>query len=386
MKALSSTPTNLIGAVSYSGGGTYTLTGLTVGQNYLFTKGANDTSCTVTTTTLVLAASGVFTATGTSVVLAGTPAASVTASVSLCQPVQLHAATVTPTLPARQITIGQFPASNPNFSRQIQISDQYVFVKRGTAAVAISLPDLVNLALTQETGLTWTPPVVLTQVAAAACAATAAATGTLTSDNTNVSDGDTVTIGSKTYTFKTALTPTEGQVLIGGSADASLLNLIRAINHTGTPDTDYKCAAANTQVSAAASVTSHAFVVTAITSGLAGNAIATTETSGHLSWGAAALTGGTVDPAEFSFEPGSEYTLTYQWQYSQDGLTGWTNCAGTVNGCAYSGGTTATLTCTPTTTGQTGYYHRCVVTDDAASYGVASNGVLTSQYKALTIP
>lgn len=120
-----------------------------------------------------------------------------------------------------------------------------------------------------------------------------AATAVLTSDNTNVADGATVTIGSKVYTFKTALTPTEGQVLIGADADASLLNLSRAINHTGTPNTDYKCAAANTQVSASATVTAHAITITALVSGAAGNSIAVDESSTHLSWGAATLTSGT---------------------------------------------------------------------------------------------
>lgn len=119
-------------------------------------------------------------------------------------------------------------------------------------------------------------------------------TGTLTSNNTNVSNNDTVTIGTKVYTFKTALTPTEGEVLIGADADASLLNLIRAINHSGTPGTDYKCAAANADVTAATSVTSHAFAVTAIVPGLDGDSIATTETAATLSWGAATLTGGTT--------------------------------------------------------------------------------------------
>lgn len=118
------------------------------------------------------------------------------------------------------------------------------------------------------------------------------ATGTLTSDNTNVSDADTVTIDAKVYTFKTALTPTEGQVLIGGSADASLLNLIRAINHTGTPGTDYSCAAAHPTVTAAAAVTAHAFAVTAILTGTGPNAIATLEAAAHLSWGGATLASG----------------------------------------------------------------------------------------------
>lgn len=118
------------------------------------------------------------------------------------------------------------------------------------------------------------------------------AQGVLTSNNTNVSDGDTVTMGSKTYTFKTALTPTEGQVLIGANADASLLNLIRAINHTGTPNTDYKCAAAHPQVGAVATVTAHAVTVYALAGGADGNAIATTKVGASLSWGAATLTGG----------------------------------------------------------------------------------------------
>lgn len=128
--------------------------------------------------------------------------------------------------------------------------------------------------------------------------ATAAATGTLTSNNTAPSDGDTVTIGMKVYTFKTSLTPTEGQVLINSTADAALLNLIRAINHSGTPGTDYQCAAANPSVTAATSVTSHAFAVTAIATGTAGNSVATSKVAVTLSWGATTLTGGTQPTVE----------------------------------------------------------------------------------------
>ncbi len=106
----------------------------------------------------------------------------------------------------------------------------------------------------------------------------------------NVTDGKTVTIGNKVYTFKSALTPTEGQVLIGADADASLLNLIRAINHTGTPDTDYKCAAAHTQVTAASSVTSHAFKVTSILDGVGDLAYAVATNEATLSWSSTYLT------------------------------------------------------------------------------------------------
>jgi hypothetical protein len=124
------------------------------------------------------------------------------------------------------------------------------------------------------------------------------ASGTLTSNNTIPSDGDTVTIGGITYTLKTALTPTEGQVLINGSADAALLNLIRAINASGVNGVDYytRLLGGHPDVTAATSVTAHAFLVTARDYGVAGNAIATTENDGstaRLSWGATTLTGGT---------------------------------------------------------------------------------------------
>lgn len=58
----------------------------------------------------------------------------------------------------------------------------------------------------------------------------------------------------------------------------------------------------------------------------------------------------------------SELAATYNWQYSSDGVS-WSNASGTVNGCAYTNNTTATLTCTPTTTGQNGKYHRCQITN-----------------------
>lgn len=145
-------------------------------------------------------------------------------------------------------------------------------------ATAPSNGDTVTLGTT-----TYTFKTALTEVRA---------TGTLTSDGTAPDDGDTVVIGNKTYTFKTALTPTEGEVLIGASAAAALDNLKSAINHTGTPDTDYKCAAAHTQVQATTN-TDTTQVVQALVAGTAANAYATTTPVGtHQSWGATTLTGG----------------------------------------------------------------------------------------------
>lgn len=135
-------------------------------------------------------------------------------------------------------------------------------------------------------------------------AAGVAAYGSLIGTATNVSPNDTVTIDGKTYTFKAALsaTFTEGEVLIGAGTDATLANLIGAINHTGTPNTGtssvvpanatYSCAAVHPTVSAGTSITSHTVVMTAKTVGTGGNSIGTTEVSTELSWSNTTLTNG----------------------------------------------------------------------------------------------
>lgn len=112
---------------------------------------------------------------------------------------------------------------------------------------------------------------------------------------TNVVDTDTVTIGSKVYTFQTSLTNTNGNVLVGADAATSIQNLVDAINLTGTPGVQYALAMTkHTQVSA---VKTSATVLTATANvgGTAGNSIATTETSSHIAWGNTTLLLG-VDP------------------------------------------------------------------------------------------
>jgi hypothetical protein len=140
----------------------------------------------------------------------------------------------------------------------------------------------------------------------------------LTSDNTNVSAGNQVVIGTKTYTF--AVTPSvEGDVKIGSDADGSLLNLIRAINHTGTSGTDYFCAAQNADVSADPTVSAHALTVTKRTAGLFGLTI--TTTSAHLTWGTPvtpvpkfvrcviAYVNTVADPYNFKYDVGDEIDI-----------------------------------------------------------------------------
>lgn len=120
-----------------------------------------------------------------------------------------------------------------------------------------------------------------------------AATQTLTGTGVIVVNGDTVTIGTKVYTFQSALTNVDGNVKIGGTAAASLTNLFNAINGTGgVSGTDYAAATVAHPTVTATNPTGTTVVLTAKTQGVAGNAIASTETSAQLSFGAATLTGG----------------------------------------------------------------------------------------------
>ncbi len=133
-----------------------------------------------------------------------------------------------------------------------------------------------------------------------ACVPADYATSTITSDGTAVTDGDTVTIGTKVYTAKTTLSTgadaVPNQVLIGATADGSafLANLKKAINGDASSyGTAYSVGTvANTDV-VAFTLTSTTLKVWARTIGTAPNTLATTENSTHLSWADTTLGGGT---------------------------------------------------------------------------------------------
>jgi hypothetical protein len=127
----------------------------------------------------------------------------------------------------------------------------------------------------------------------AAFAVAARGTLTVTAGGTQIADGYTVTLGAKTYTFKTTLTAVEGQVLIGVSDTTALLNLKNAINHTGTPGTDYVCAAVHPTVTGVSSG-ALTLIVAAKTPGTIGNAIVSTKTGAQISWDGAGTLGTTV--------------------------------------------------------------------------------------------
>lgn len=107
-------------------------------------------------------------------------------------------------------------------------------------------------------------------------------------------NNDTFTVNSQVYTWKTALTPTANEVLIGASAALSWSNMEYAINGTGNPGTDY---AAGTSVNSGVTASNDGtddFTVTARTEGTGGNSIAISESTANatIDGGASALSGG----------------------------------------------------------------------------------------------
>jgi hypothetical protein len=131
-----------------------------------------------------------------------------------------------------------------------------------------------------------------------------AATGTLTLV-ANPSDGDTVTIGARTYTFQDTLTNVAGNVQIDTDADGTLDNLIAAINFSSGGGSAYAAATTVHPTVTAAAGAGDTMTVTAKATGTGGNAIVTTETftnSGNV-FGAATLTGG-ANPSYEASEDG----------------------------------------------------------------------------------
>jgi hypothetical protein len=122
------------------------------------------------------------------------------------------------------------------------------------------------------------------------------ASGSVTNDTVIPVDGDTVTIGGITYTFRTSVA---GQpvnaVLIGASAAAANTNLMAAVNGTGTVGSTYSTGTVAHPSVNAISVSATRFDVFARKGGAAGNSLTLARTSAgtpHFSVSGATLTGG----------------------------------------------------------------------------------------------
>lgn len=109
----------------------------------------------------------------------------------------------------------------------------------------------------------------------------------------NAAANDTVVAGATTYTFKAALTGAANEVLIGANASSSLSNLAAAINAGPGAGVAYGVGTvANTSVSAAAN-SQGTVTLTAIVSGVGGNAIVSTTSAATFGFSnAATLAGG----------------------------------------------------------------------------------------------
>ncbi len=129
-----------------------------------------------------------------------------------------------------------------------------------------------------------------------AVSAAVAAQNTLTQSTTyTIADGETVTIGTQVYTFKTVITDTTpNQVLIDATGSSpetnSFANLAAAINGSAGAGSLYSGATVpNVDVTAVAST--HAIVATAKNTGTTPNAVATTTTLVHGAWAETTLGG-----------------------------------------------------------------------------------------------
>ncbi len=107
----------------------------------------------------------------------------------------------------------------------------------------------------------------------------------------NVGDTESVTIGTKVYTFQTTLTDVDGNVKIGASASASIDNLIAAINLAAGAGSTYATSmSANSidmnAVAGAGDTMDLYFDTDDLTT-------ATTSTDANVTWGATTVVGGT---------------------------------------------------------------------------------------------
>jgi flagellin len=149
-------------------------------------------------------------------------------------------------------------------------------------------------------------------------------TGTSGGDLSGGTAADTITVGTTAYTFVGATSATTGnEVAIGNSLNATLLNLMGAVNNAGSGGGSYHSVAANTLATISVPTNSNVATVSAIASGTFGNNSVTlsdtfaggasTGSLGNLSGGK--LSGGTAgDTVNVG---GTTYTFVASGQATQ---------------------------------------------------------------------
>ena len=143
-----------------------------------------------------------------------------------------------------------------------------------------------------------------------------AAFGTLTYTETPFTAAAVVVVGVRTYTFRAAVT-VDWDVKLGATTDATMQNLVNAINMSGGTNGvagDYLVPSANADVSAALNAVSNVATVTARVAGTAGNTIVLTTTEAEITLAPAdgSLDGGVAGSVSFSPLCASGFTLSFQ--------------------------------------------------------------------------
>lgn len=105
-------------------------------------------------------------------------------------------------------------------------------------------------------------------------------------------NGETITIGAKTYTFQTVLTNVDGNVWIGSSTTSAINNLFAAITLGPGAGTAYAVAMSAHPTAFAIAPVALTMLVYALVGGVGGDSIVTTETLAGGSFSAATLIGG----------------------------------------------------------------------------------------------
>lgn len=119
------------------------------------------------------------------------------------------------------------------------------------------------------------------------------ATGTLTSTS-NYANGETVSVGGVTYTFRSPFVNSANSIAIGATEVQSMQNLVDAINQINPSLAGVEFGAgtvANPNVTAGTNG-QHVVTFTAVVSGSAGNAVAMSSATSHATISGPSLTGG----------------------------------------------------------------------------------------------
>lgn len=122
----------------------------------------------------------------------------------------------------------------------------------------------------------------------------------------NPTDADTVTIGAQVFRFKGTMAAIN-DIKLGGTLEATLASLAKAINGTGVAGTDYFLGTVtpHAKVSAAVNAGNTVVTITALEAGTSGNSVALASSAVNAVVSGAVLSGGAAEVASTQYAPES---------------------------------------------------------------------------------